>query len=283
MKKLVLLFAAAVSTATIQAKVVTQSVAYEHQGVKLEGFLAFDDVKTAPGNAPGVLVIPEWWGLNDYVKGRAQQLADLGYIAFVADMYGAGQSTTDAKKAGELAKPFYGSPLMATRANAGLEQLLKQKKVDAKHIAAIGYCFGGSTVQALAYTGAPLVGIVSFHGGLIPVPADAATKNKAKFLMCSGAIDPMVPAKDVESFMQAMNAGKFDYQFISYSGALHAFTNPGADAAAVANGMQGQIGYNAAADHRSWAAMTSFFGEIFPNKEKSTEEKKPAEKPPEKK
>jgi len=249
---------------SLAAKIVTKPVAYEQAGVKLEGYLAYDDAKLPAGQkAPGVLVVPEWWGLNDYVKSRAEQLAKLGYVAFAADMYGAGIATTDAKKAGELAGQFYGKPLMAERAQAGLDQLLATGLVDAGRVAAIGYCFGGSTVQALAYSGAPLAGIVSFHGGLIPVPADAAAKNKAKILVCHGAADPLVAKADVEAFTKAMNDGKFDYQFISYAGAVHAFTNPGADQVAAANGLSGKIGYNAAADQRSWAHMKVFFRELF--------------------
>lgn len=251
----------------LNAKIITKPVAYEQAGVKLEGFLAYDDAKvSSTKKAPGVLIVPEWWGLNDYAKGRAKQLAELGYVAFATDMYGGGISTTDAKKATELSGQFYGKPLMAERAQAGLDQLIASGLVETNHVAAIGYCFGGSTVQALAYSGAPLAGIVSFHGGLIPVPADAATKNKAKFLVCTGAVDPFVNKESLDAFTQAMNEGKFDYQLISYSGAIHAFTNPDADKAAAANGLTGKIGYNAAADHRSWAQMKVFFKEIFNSK-----------------
>src|SRR4051812_40048251 len=181
------------TAAALHAKIVTKPVAYEQGGVKLEGYLAYDDAKVAPDHqAAGVLVVPEWWGLNDYAKGRVTQLAELGYVAFGVDMYGAGVSTEDPKKAGELAGQFYGKPLMAERAQAALDQLLATGLVDSGRVAAIGYCFGGSTVQALAYSGAPLAGIVSFHGGLIPVPADAAAKTKAKILVCHGAVDPFV-------------------------------------------------------------------------------------------
>ena len=246
----------------LTAKVITKPVAYEQAGVKLEGYLAYDDAKLPAGQkAPGVLVVPEWWGLTDYAKGRAEQLAQLGYVAFAVDMYGAGVTTTDPKKAGELAGQFYGKPLMAERAQAGLDQLLGTGLVDAGRVAAIGYCFGGSTVQALAYSGAPLAGIVSFHGGLIPVPADAAAKTKARILVCHGAVDPFVSKDQVDAFTKAMNDGKFDYQFVSYAGAVHAFTNPGADELAKATGLP--IAYNAAADHRSWAHMKVFFKELF--------------------
>lgn len=259
--KLLLPVLALITMSSLSATIVSRSVPYEHAGTKLEGFVAYDDAKVAAGRIPGVLVVPEWWGLNDYVKGRAVQLAQMGYVAFVADMYGAGVVTTDAKKAGQLAGQFYGKPLMAERAQAGLDVLLKTEGVDASRVAAIGYCFGGSTVQALAYTGAPLKGIVSFHGGLIPVPADAAAKTKAKILICQGAVDPMT-AKDVPTFKQSMDDGKFDYQIVMYAGAVHAFTNPGADELARQNDLSG-IAYNAAADHRSWAHMRVFFRELF--------------------
>jgi len=247
---------------SLSAKIITKPVAYEHGGVKLEGYLAYDDAKVSVGHkAPGVLVVPEWWGLNDYAKSRAEQVARLGYVAFAADMYGAGITTGDPKKAGELAGQFYGKPLMAERAQAGLDQLLATGLVEPAQVAAIGYCFGGSTVQALAYSGAPLAGIVSFHGGLIPVPADAAARNKAKILVCHGAVDPFVSKEDIAAFLKAMNEGKFDYQFVSYAGAVHAFTNPGADQLAKATGLP--IAYNAAADRRSWAHMQVFFQELF--------------------
>ena len=248
----------------MSAKFVTQAVTYEHAGVKLEGYLAYDESKvTARKKGPGVLVIPEWWGLTDYPKVRAHQLAALGYVAFVADMYGAGVTTTDPKKAGELAGQFYGKPLMAERAQAGLDQLLKTGLVDAPHVAAIGYCFGGATVQALAFSGAPLAGVVSFHGNLIPPTADQAAKTKAKLLICHGAVDPFIKKEEIDAFKKAVDDAKLDYQFVSYAGAIHAFTNPGADEMAKTAGLVGGIGYNAPADQRSWAHMQAFFNEIF--------------------
>jgi dienelactone hydrolase len=255
-----------VAALPVSAKLITRPVNYEHAGVKLTGYLAYDDARTSQGKIPGVLVVHEWWGLNDYARGRAEQLAKLGYVAFALDMYGGGQTTTEAKQAGELAGHFYGQPLMAQRAQAGLDQLLQTSLVDPARVAAIGYCFGGSTVLALAYSGAPLTGVVSFHGGLLPPPADAAGKVGAKFLICQGAADPMVSAKELGAFTAAMNAGKYDYQLISYAGAVHAFTNPGADQLAAANGLTGAIGYNAAADHRSWAHLQLFLTEIFAEK-----------------
>lgn len=246
----------------VNAKIVTKSVAYEHAGVKLEGYLAYDDAKvSADRKAPGVLVIPEWWGLTEYPRHRAEQLARLGYVAFATDMYGAGVTTTDPKKAGELAGQFYGKPLMAERAQAGLAQLLATGLVAPAQVAAIGYCFGGATAQALAYSGAPLAGIVSFHGSLISASAEAAAKNHAKILICHGAVDPFVSAEEIAAFKKSLDDGKFDYQFISYAGAVHAFSNPGADQIAKATGLP--IAYNAAADRRSWTHMRGFFQEIF--------------------
>jgi dienelactone hydrolase len=265
MKNLLLWAALLAAPLAMSAKFVTKTVPYEHDGVKLEGYLAYDEALVSPTKlAPGVLVIPEWWGLTDYPKTRAHQLASLGYVAFVADMYGAGVTTTDPKKAGELAAPFYGSPLMAERASAGLWQMLKTGLVDPARCAAIGYCFGGSTVQALAFSGAPLAGVVSFHGGPVPVPADAATTTKAKLLICHGAIDPFVKKEDLDTFLKALDAAKLDYQFISYAGAVHAFTNPEADKIAAATGLP--IAYNAAADRRSWSHMAAFLEEIFATK-----------------
>ncbi len=259
--RLLAVFLTLVSALGLSAKLVTKAVPYEHAGVKLEGYLAYDDSITAAHPGAGVLVVPEWWGLTEYPKKRAEQLAALGYVAFAVDMYGAGVVTDDPKKAGELAGQFYGKPLMAERAQAGLDQLLATGLVDAKRVAAIGYCFGGSTVQELAYAGAPLAGVVSFHGGLHVAPAGAAERTKARILICHGAVDPFVPKADVDAFLKAMDAGKFDYQFISYAGAVHAFTNPKADQIAKAAGIP--IAYNAAADRRSWAHMQVFLQEVL--------------------
>jgi dienelactone hydrolase len=263
MKLIIAALALSLTAMSAKAALVTRDVEYSHNGVKLEGFLAYDDAKTHGGMLPGVLVVHEWWGLNDYAKGRAKQLAELGYVAFALDMYGKGVVTTDKKKAGELAKQFYGNPLMAERAQAGLDQLMATGLVDPLRVAAIGYCFGGSTVQALAYSGAPLAGIVSFHGGLLPASAQAVAKNKAKILICHGAADPSMTRDKIEAYLKSLDDGKVDYQFIQYAGALHAFTNPASDATAEAQDMKGFIGYSPSADHRSWSDMKVFFYEIF--------------------
>jgi dienelactone hydrolase len=245
------------------SRLITRSVTYQHAGVQLEGYLAHPRSRTARSKSPAVLVVPEWWGVNDYVRSRADQLAELGYVALVADMYGRGVVTTDAGLATKYSTPFHGSPMLAERAQAGLKQLLATGLADPARTAAIGYCFGGSAVQALAYTGARLAGIVSFHGELIPAPPGAAAKTRARILICQGAMDPFVPKADRDAFVAAMDEGKFDYEFISYAGAVHAFTNPGANKLAKLNGLQGKIGYSPSADQRSWALMQLFFHEVF--------------------
>ncbi len=260
MKYLVTLFLVFASAAIASAKVVTKPVAYEHAGVKLEGFLAYDDATSA--ERPGVLVVHEWWGLNAFVRSKAEQLAAQGYVAFALDMYGAGVVTTDPKKAGDLAGPFYGKPLMAERARAGLEELLKVERVDKRRIAAIGFCFGGTTCQALAYSGAPLAGIVSFHGNLIPLSPEAAPAVKAKFLILHGAVDPFIKPDSIAAFEKSLESAKIDYQFVSYAGAIHAFTNPEADKIRVEAKLDG-VGYNEPAARRSWQHMRLFFDELF--------------------
>ena len=256
--------AAALSlAAAAHAALVIRNVDYTQGGVALQGTIAYDDSLTGP--RPGVVVYPEWWGLNDYARGRAAQLAALGYVAFAADVYGRGVVTTEASRATALSGPFYapGSTLMVDRGRAALDQLLASGLVDPARVAAIGYCFGGSICQQVAYSGAPLVGIVSFHGALIPAPAGAAARNHAKFLVCHGAVDPFVKKETLDAFKAALDAGHFDYQLNQYAGAVHAFTNPGADALAAANGLTGKIGYSPTADRRSWADMRGFLAEVF--------------------
>ena len=261
--RLSLLAAALLVAGTASARVVTKPVAYEHAGVKLEGLLAYDDAKSAKGKLPGVLVLPEWWGLTAYPKGRAEQLAAMDYVAFAADMYGAGVTTEDPKKAGDLAGGFYGKPLMAERARAGLDALLKTGLVDPAKVAAVGFCFGGSAAQALAYAGAPLAGIVSFHGGPVNAPAEATGKVKAKFLLLNGAADPMVKPEVKAALQKSLEDAKIDFQSVDYANAKHAFSNVDADRLAKANGLTAAIGYDEPAARRSWKAMQVFFDEIF--------------------
>jgi dienelactone hydrolase len=261
MKSLCLTLFVAAMLAPVHASLVTKTISYRQGDTELRGYLAYDDSVTSDKKAPGVLVFPEWWGVSDFVKGRAEALAKLGYVAFAADMYGDGVSTTDHNKAKELATAVAGKPIMGERVQAAYDQLTKTGLVDDSKVAAIGFCFGGACSQLLAYSGAPLKGMVSFHGALIPASADAAKKNQAKFLILQGALDPLVPEAARMAFLKSMDEGKFDYQFVSYSGAVHAFMNPGADKAR-ADGLDG-VGYNPEAAARAWEQMQIFFKEIF--------------------
>ena len=265
MKKLFTVLAVFAAALVAHAKIVTKTVPYEHDGVKLKGYLAYDDSYNK-GHA-GVLVFGEWWGLNDYAKNRAEALAKLGYVAFAADMFGDGLTTEDAGKARQLAGQFYGKPLMAARAKAALDTFIKTGLVDENRIVAIGYCFGGTVCQALAYSGAPINGIAIFHAGLIPAPIDSMKETHPKFLIMQGALDPMVSPDDTKGFKQSLDDAKVDYQFIWYSGAVHAYSNPDADRLSAKNGLKG-IGYNEVAATRSWKEMQTFFDELFGKKKK---------------
>jgi len=239
------------------AEVRTQTVEYKHGDAVLEGYLAYDDA--AKGKRPGVLVIHEWWGINDYTRGRTRQLAEMGYVAFAADMYGKGVRAANPTDAGRLAGTYVKDrKLLRARVNAGLDLLKRQQFTDPQRIAAIGYCFGGTTVLELARSGADIAGVVSFHGGLdTPDPNDA--KNiKAKVVVLHGADDPYVPANQVLAFVDEMRKAGVDWQLVMYGGAVHSFTNPDAG-----NDPSKGAAYNEKADRRSWRAMKDFFGEIF--------------------
>jgi dienelactone hydrolase len=239
------------------AEVRTQTVEYKQGDVILEGCLAYDDASRE--KRPGVLVIHEWWGINDYVKGRVQQLAQMGYVAFAADMYGKGVRAANPADAGRLAGTYLKDrKLLRARVSAGLDLLKKHQFTDVQRISAIGYCFGGTTVLELARSGADIAGVVSFHGGLdTPDPNDA--KNiKAKVLVLHGADDPYVPASQVLAFVDEMRKAGVDWQLVMYGGAVHSFTNPESG-----NDPSKGAAYNEKADRRSWQAMKDFFGEIF--------------------
>lgn len=239
-----------------EAKVVSRSVEYKHGDTVLQGVMAYDDAAT--GKRPGVLVVHEWWGLNDYVRSRVKQLAELGYVAFALDMYGKDVWTTDPNKAKELSGHLRGTPLLRERAAAGLEVLRRHERVDPRRIAAIGYCFGGTTVLELAYSGAEVAGVVSFHGGLTaPRPEDLGRIN-ARILVLHGADDAFVSSEAIAAFKDGMRQAGADWQMVYFGGTVHSFTNPEADNV----GIKG-IAYNARADERSWGMMLLFLKEIF--------------------
>ena len=257
MKKLIFTFLALACAGTVRAAIHTETVEYKQGDVTLEGFVAYDDAVKGP--RPGVLVVHQWMGLTDYEKHRAEMLAQLGYVAFCADIYGKGIRPQTTAEAGAQAGKYKGDrQLLRARVNAGLTTLRRLPQVDSKRVAAIGYCFGGTTVIELARSGADVAGIVSFHGGLdSPTPAEG--KNiKGKVLVCHGADDPFTKPEDLAAFENEMRDSKVDWQLIKYGGAVHSFTQPMAG-----NDNSKGAAYNEKADKRSWEAMKQFLAEIF--------------------
>jgi dienelactone hydrolase len=243
-----------------QAEIVGSEVTYRAGDTELRGYLAVDD--TLKGRRPGVLVVPEWWGLTDYVRRRARMLAGLGYTALAVDMYGEGRITGDPEEAARLAGELRGNiPLAKRRFMAALEVLRHQPTVDPEKIAAIGYCFGGGMVLEMARSGVNLSGVVSFHGGLATENPAKPGEVKARVLVLNGEDDPMVPPEQIAMFKHEMDAAGAHYQFVNYPGAKHAFTNPEADD--YAKKFHLPIAYNSEADKKCWQEMKQFFGEIF--------------------
>lgn len=245
------------AVAVTQAAVRSAALTYQSGGTTLEGWLAYDDATTA--KRPAVLIVHQWMGLTDYEKRRASMLAEMGYVVLAADIYGQGVRPANTQEAGAMAGKYKNDRnLLRERVNAALAKLKAQPLTDPARVAAIGYCFGGTTVLELARSGAELNGVVSFHGGLgSPTPADA--KNiRSRVLVLHGADDPYVPAAEVEAFQKEMREAKVDWQFVAYGGAVHSFTHKesGTDASRGA-------AYNEPADRRSWEAMQVFFKEIF--------------------
>jgi dienelactone hydrolase len=255
--KLLLAVSAVVLVATAgRAAVHTETVTYKHGDTVLEGYLAYDAAK--PGQRPGVLVVHEWLGLNDHAKKRAEMLAGLGYVAFACDMYGKGVRGATPQDGPKLSAPFKEDrKLMRARATAGLDVLRKHPLVDTTKLAAIGFCFGGTTALELARGGTDLRGVVGFHAGLgTSMPAQPG-QVKAKVLVCHGADDPHVPPAEVQAFEEEMRKAGADWELNAYGNAVHSFTNKAAKDRA--HGTE----YNAEADRRSWQAMRDFFGEVF--------------------
>jgi len=236
-----------------RAAVQTKEIEYKQGETTLKGTLAWDDSKSNYNAA--VVIFPEWWGMTDYPKSRAKQLAELGYIAFAADMYGDAQMTDDPQQAGKWAGAVKGDrALMRARAQAAVDVLKGQPNVNADRMAAIGYCFGGTCALELAMSGANLAHVVSFHGGL-DFPDIADVKNiKARVLICNGADDTFVTPEQIGAMASALSGNRVTWRFANYPGAVHAFTNKDADR----HGIKG-IAYNAEADRKSWEDMTRFF------------------------
>jgi dienelactone hydrolase len=245
---------------TAEAAIQVEPVEYKAGDVTMKGHIAYDDAKQ--GKRPGVLVIHEWWGLNDYALRRAKMLAELGYTAMAVDMFGGGRTTTHPQEAQKFTQEVMGQADAARqRFLAAMEMLKKHSTVNSEKIAAIGYCFGGSVVLDMARQGVDLDGVVSFHGGLdTKTPAKAV---KAKVFVLHGAADEFISAEEIAKFKQEMESAKVDYEFIAYPDAKHSYTNPAADE--MAKTAKIPIAYNAEADKKSWEDMKRFLNEIFKN------------------
>jgi dienelactone hydrolase len=233
----------------------TEDVTYSFNGKQSIGFVAYDENKKE--KLPVVIVVSEWWGLNDYVKNRAKQLAALGYFAIAADMFGEGKTAANPQEAMAFTKPFYASPQLALQAvETAIAKAGTFAKEDTSRAAAIGYCFGGFIVLNAAKLGAPLKGVVSFHGGLGGVVPKKGLIHGV-ILVCQGGADQFVPEADRAAFKKSMDSVGAHYTFVEYPGATHAFTNPDA----TANGLKFKmpIAYNPAADTASWKAMQNLF------------------------
>jgi dienelactone hydrolase len=246
-------------TKSLVSTIKEEMVSYKAGDVTLKGFVAFDE--SVKGKRPVVLIVHEWWGLNDYTKMRARKLAELGYTAMAIDLFGNGKNAANPKEAQELTMPFYKDPQLGkTRLDVAIQKIKGFPQADPNNIAAIGYCFGGFVVLNSAKLGADLKAVVSFHGGMGGVPVN---KNllKAKILVCHGASDKFVSQNDVDTFKHQLDSIGADNTFKIYANATHAFTNP--DATKLGKEFNLPIEYNAAADKDSWNDMKNFLGRIF--------------------
>lgn len=246
-----------------QAAIKTQEIPYQStDGTKMIGYYAYDDAIKGP--RPGVVVVHEFWGLNDYAKRRARDLAGLGYSALAIDMYGGGKNTEHPKDAmAFMQETLKDSAVASARFQAGLDLLKQQPQTNPDKLAAIGYCFGGGVVLNAARQGLPLKGVVSFHGALATNTPATPGSVKAKILVEHGAKDSMITADNVAAFKSEMDKAGADYKFVSLKDAKHGFSNPDADRLSHGDHGGPDIGYNKAADASSWADMKAFFKKIF--------------------
>jgi dienelactone hydrolase len=237
----------------------SEEVNYGSEGHVCRGFIAYDENRKE--KLPVVIVVHEWWGLNEYAKSRAIQIAGLGYFAFAPDLFGEGKLGKDPDEARALTSRYYSNPENTLKP---IEDAIAKAgdfpQADILNVAAMGYCFGGYVVVNAAKLGAPLKAVVSFHGRLVGVDAKKDLL-KAKILICQGGDDALVPEADQTAFKKSMESIGADYSFISYPGAKHAYTNP--NATELGEKFKMPIAYNAAADYASWEDMKSFFHSIF--------------------
>ncbi len=255
-----ILFFGIAGTAAAEPKIVGKSVEYSAQGVVMKGYLAYDE--NIKGKRPGVLVVHEWWGLNDYTRKRARMLAELGYAALAVDMFGEGKQAMhpdDAKTfSSELMKNF---DVAKARFMAAMDFLKQQPSVDPTRIAAIGYCMGGGVVLNMARQGVELKGVVSFHGILTAAKPAQPGVIRAKILVLNGGADKFITPEQIEAFKQEMKTAGADFQFITYPDALHSFTNP--EATELGKRFNMPVAYNAKADRESWNEMKRFLSAVF--------------------
>ena len=257
MKGFLAILAAFAFSLPAAAKVKTEVVEYKQGDVVMQGYLSYDESIT--GKRPAVLVVHDWMGVSDDTKMRAEMLAGLGYVALTADIYGKGVRPKNAQEAqAEAGKYYKDRALWRARAKAGLDFLASRPEADPDRLAVMGYCFGGGTALELARSGAPVKGVVTFHGSLSSATPEEAKNIKGKVLVLHGADDPYVKQADVTAFMDEMRKGGVDWELVQYSGAVHAFTIKGAGT----DNSKGAA-YNAEADRRSWQAMKDFFSEVF--------------------
>ena len=248
-------------TATAQKKsdIKTETLSYAIGDEKFSSYVAYNDQSAK--KRPVVLVVHEWWGMNDYVKRRTRQLAELGYLAIAVDLYGEGKIANNVDEAVGFSTPLYKDPTLAkSHFDAALDKIKLNSLADTNKIAAIGYCFGGSMVLNFAKMGEDFKGVVSFHGGLAGVPP---TKEllKSEILVCHGADDKFVSADEVANFKKELDLVKANYTFKEYPNATHAFTNP--DATEMGKKFNMPIAYNESADMASWNEMKTFLKRIF--------------------
>ena len=253
-------FIAALAAAPAAAKVVGKTVDYTAQGATLKGYYAYDDAR--PGKHPGVLVVHEWWGLNDYARKRARMLAELGYPALAVDMYGDGKTAMHPDDAGKFASETTKNFEVAkARFLAAQEFLARQPQVDGQRLAAIGYCFGGGVVLNMARQGADLKAVAVFHGSLAAVKPAQPGSVKARILVFNGADDKFVSPEAIAAFKKEMTEAKADFRFESLPGAIHGFSNP--DATELGKKFNMPLRYDAAADKKSWAEMQVFLKDVL--------------------
>lgn len=258
---LFLVFAVSCSENKIQnSDLVEQEVEYISDSTVLKGFLVYDN--KLDGKRPGVLVVHEWWGHNEYARRRARMLAELGYSALAVDMFGDGKQANHPEDAQKFTSAIFNNVKMGeNRFLAAYDFLKKQDTVDPEKIAAVGYCFGGAVVLHMARIGTDFKAVASFHGGIQPIVPAEEGKVKAYLLVCNGADDPFVTQEQIDAFKNEMTNAKVQYKFINYEGAVHSFTSPAADS--VGKKFNMPLAYNEKADKESWEEMKKVFSEVF--------------------